>query len=322
MFKINPLWAFFLEQNELSMNLGKNLRLISEFFCKKVLVSLLLEFCIWSKLRWTNFFCFFFDSFTSATVSARLDTITKVVSKLQDKFATNVQASSDASIDTSGTSATSATCAAKNESTAARQQVSRVARKNAATRAWTSEASTATPAKAQKLLWPCRMHLWKAVQTRHGISSLDSMDACNSPQQVTTRANKLPPTDKKDGISKNGPVVGKINNRGKVLASGELGKNRQSRASHIKVAAGRKSSRSGRGVMKSMNVARDCDKFNTRLIKTFKRFIHRDFFSQANANSASNGIVHGKPAKFPHTTDYYARYTQEFFDVSKPSGSF
>ena len=76
------------------------------------------------------------------------------------------------------------------------------------------------------------------------------------------------------------------------------------------------------GKLKPMNVARDCDKFNTRLIKTFKRFIHRDFISQANANSASNGIVQWKPAEFPYTTDYYARYTQEFFDVSKPSGSF
>ena len=76
------------------------------------------------------------------------------------------------------------------------------------------------------------------------------------------------------------------------------------------------------GKLKPMNVARDCDQFNTRLIKTFKRFIHRDFISQANANSASNGIVQWKPAEFPYTTDYYARYTQEFFDVSKPSGSF
>ena len=37
-------------------------------------------------------------------------------------------------------------------------------------------------------------------QTRHGISRLDSTDACNSPQQATTRAEKPPLTDKEDGI--------------------------------------------------------------------------------------------------------------------------
>ena len=87
---------------------------------------------------------------TSATLSARLDTLTKVVLQLQDKLAANAQASSDTSTDTSGTSATSATPAAKNEFAAARQQASRAAPKNAAKRAWTSEANAAPPMKAQK----------------------------------------------------------------------------------------------------------------------------------------------------------------------------
>ena len=87
---------------------------------------------------------------TSATLSARLDTLTKVVLQLQDKLAANAQASSDTSTDTSGTSATSATPAAKNEFAAARQQASRAAQKNAAKRAWTSEANAAPPTKAQK----------------------------------------------------------------------------------------------------------------------------------------------------------------------------
>ena len=87
---------------------------------------------------------------TSATLSARLDTLTKVVLQLQDKLAANAQASSDTSTDTSGTSATSATPAAKNEFAAARQQASRAAQKNAAKRAWTSEANAAPPTKAQR----------------------------------------------------------------------------------------------------------------------------------------------------------------------------
>ena len=87
---------------------------------------------------------------TSATLSARLDTLTKVVLQLQDKLTANAQASSDTSTDTSGTSATSATPAAKNEFAAARQQASRAAQKNAAKRAWTSEANAAPPTKAQK----------------------------------------------------------------------------------------------------------------------------------------------------------------------------
>ena len=62
------------------------------------------------------------------------------------------------------------------------------------------------------------------------------MDAYKSPQQAATRAKKPPPTGKKDGTGKNGPIVGKINNRGRVL--GEIGKNRQIRTSHIKIAAG------------------------------------------------------------------------------------
>ena len=75
-------------------------------------------------------------------------------------------------------------------------------------------------------------------------------------------------------------------------------------------------------ILKPANVAADCDIFNTRLIKTFKRFLCQDFINQAKASSATAGILQWKPAQFPYTSDYYSRYTQEFFDVSKPSGSF
>jgi len=75
-------------------------------------------------------------------------------------------------------------------------------------------------------------------------------------------------------------------------------------------------------IVRPADVARDCDRFNARLIKTFKRFVHQDFISQARASSALAGIIQWKPAQFPYTADYYARYTSEFFDVSKPSGSF
>ena len=75
-------------------------------------------------------------------------------------------------------------------------------------------------------------------------------------------------------------------------------------------------------ILKPKNVAADCDIFNTRLIKTFRRFLCQDFIDQAKASSAMAGILQWKPAQFPYTSDYYSRYPQEFFDVSKPSGSF
>ena len=65
-----------------------------------------------------------------------------------------------------------------------------------------------------------------------------------------------------------------------------------------------------------MSVATDYYKLNTGLIKKFKRFIHSDFISQVNADSASNRVMQWKPAEFPYT-HYYAWYTQDFFNVSK-----
>ena len=64
------------------------------------------------------------------TLSACLDTLTKVFLGLRSNF--DAQASSDASADTSGTSVTSSTSAAKNKSAAALQQVSKAASRNAA----------------------------------------------------------------------------------------------------------------------------------------------------------------------------------------------
>ena len=69
--------------------------------------------------------------------------------------------------------------------------------------------------------------------------------------------------------------------------------------------------------LKPANIAGDCDRFNTRLIKTFKRFVNQDFISQAKASSALAGIVQWRPAQFPYTMDYYDQYTKAFFDVSK-----
>jgi hypothetical protein len=43
--------------------------------------------------------------------------------------------------------------------------------------------------------------------------------------------------------------------------------------------------------LKPTNVAGDCDRFNARLIKTFRRFVRQDFISQAKANSAKAGIL-------------------------------
>ena len=69
------------------------------------------------------------------------------------------------------------------------------------------------------------------------------------------------------------------------------------------------------------NVENDCDLFGYRLIKTFNRFVCKDYIDKAHANAKSVGIVDWRPNKFPYTQDYYAEYTKDFFDVSKPSGS-
>ena len=69
------------------------------------------------------------------------------------------------------------------------------------------------------------------------------------------------------------------------------------------------------------NVAKDCDLFGYRLIKTFNRFVCKDYISKAHANAKSAGVVDWKPNQFPYTMDYYAEYTESFFDRSKPSGT-
>ena len=69
------------------------------------------------------------------------------------------------------------------------------------------------------------------------------------------------------------------------------------------------------------NVMKDCDLFGYRLIKTFNRFICKDYISKAHANAKAAGIVDWKPNQFPYCMDYYAEYTKGFFDVTKPSGT-
>ena len=67
-------------------------------------------------------------------------------------------------------------------------------------------------------------------------------------------------------------------------------------------------------------VAGDCDILGHRLIKTFNRFVCKDFIEQAQVNSELAGIVPWKPKQFPHPKDYYARHNRDYFDTSKPSG--
>jgi hypothetical protein len=68
------------------------------------------------------------------------------------------------------------------------------------------------------------------------------------------------------------------------------------------------------------NVAKDCDLFGYRLIKTFNRFVCSDYIGKARANAESAGIIAWKPKQFPYSSDFYAEYNQSFFDVSKTSG--
>ena len=68
------------------------------------------------------------------------------------------------------------------------------------------------------------------------------------------------------------------------------------------------------------NVAKDCDLFGYRLIKTFNRFVCSDYIGKARANAEPAGIVAWKPKQFPYSSDFYAEHNQSFFDVSKPSG--
>ena len=72
--------------------------------------------------------------------------------------------------------------------------------------------------------------------------------------------------------------------------------------------------------IKSKTAASDCDLFGHRLIKTFNRFVCKDFIQQAKVNSKLAGIAPWKPKQFPHSADYNTNYIQDFFDTSKPSG--
>ncbi len=60
--------------------------------------------------------------------------------------------------------------------------------------------------------------------------------------------------------------------------------------------------------------------FGHRLIKTFNRFVSQDYIEQAKIHSGLAGIRPWKPKQFPHSTNYYANYNQDYFDTSKPSG--
>ena len=70
------------------------------------------------------------------------------------------------------------------------------------------------------------------------------------------------------------------------------------------------------------SVARDCDLYGYRLIKTFKRFASNNFIQKAKESSLAAGIIPLKPKEFPHSPDYYENFVKEFFDVQKPSGFF
>ena len=75
--------------------------------------------------------------------------------------------------------------------------------------------------------------------------------------------------------------------------------------------------------LKSVNpkvIAGDSNVFRYRLIKTFNRFVCKDFIQQAKVNSDAAGIIRWKPKQFPHSPDFYAKYNDGFFDVLKPSG--
>jgi hypothetical protein len=73
-------------------------------------------------------------------------------------------------------------------------------------------------------------------------------------------------------------------------------------------------------LIKPKTVAKDCDLFGHRIIKTFNRFVCNDFIEQAKVHSKLAGIVPWKPKQFPYSQDFYAKYNQDFFDTSKPSG--
>jgi hypothetical protein len=73
-------------------------------------------------------------------------------------------------------------------------------------------------------------------------------------------------------------------------------------------------------IVKPKTVASDCDVLGFRIIKTFNRFVCKDFIERAKVNSKLAGIIPWKPKQFPHSKDYYATHNRDYFDTSKPSG--
>jgi hypothetical protein len=67
-------------------------------------------------------------------------------------------------------------------------------------------------------------------------------------------------------------------------------------------------------------VFRNCDLFGHSLIKTFNRFVCKEYIKQAKINFKLAGIRPWKRQQFPHSTDYYADFNQDYFDTTKPAG--
>ena len=53
--------------------------------------------------------------------------------------------------------------------------------------------------------------------------------------------------------------------------------------------------------------------------KAFNRFASRKYIQHAKNQSIEAGILQWKPKQFPHHPDFYAKYNQKYFDVTKPS---
>ena len=68
------------------------------------------------------------------------------------------------------------------------------------------------------------------------------------------------------------------------------------------------------------STAEDCDVFGYRLIKTFNRFVCKEFIQHAKVESDAAGIIKWKPKQFPHPSDYYAKYNADFFNALDASG--
>ena len=69
------------------------------------------------------------------------------------------------------------------------------------------------------------------------------------------------------------------------------------------------------------DIARNCDIFGFRLIKTFNRSIYADSIAMANKDSLQSGIKTWKPRQFPHQSDYYEKYIKAYFSSSPSIGN-